>query len=57
MTKYTETDLELATLDWLEELGYTIIGGPDIAPPPDGERSERKSYSDIVLEDRLRSDH
>jgi len=55
MTKYTETDLELATLDWLEELGYTVIGGPEIAPPPDGEKPERKSYSDIVLEDRLRT--
>jgi len=43
--KYTETDLELATLDWLEELGYSIVGGPDIAPPPDGEKPERKSYS------------
>jgi len=55
MKKYTETDLELATLDWLEELGYTIVGGPEIAPPPDGERPERQSYSDIVLEGRLRS--
>src|SRR3989344_2911090 len=55
MTKYTETDLELATLEWLEELGYSVIGGPEIAPPPDGERPERKSYSDVVLEGRLRT--
>lgn len=53
MTKYTETDLELATLEWLEELGYSVVGGPEIAPPPDGERPERKSYSDVVLEERL----
>lgn len=51
--KYTETDLELATLEWLEELGYSVIGGPEIAPPPDGESPERKSYSDVVLEDKL----
>ena len=53
MTKYTETDLELATLEWLEELGYSVVGGPEIAPPPDGERPERKSYADVVLEGRL----
>jgi len=51
--KYTETDLELATLEWLEELGYSVVGGPEIAPPPDGENPERKSYSDVVLEERL----
>lgn len=55
MTKYTETDLELATLDWLEELGYSVIGGPEIAPPPDGEHPERKDYADIVLEGRLKA--
>ncbi len=53
MTKYTETDLELATLEWLEGLGYSVIGGPEIAPPPDGEHPERASYGDVVLEDRL----
>lgn len=53
MTKYTETDLELATLEWLEGLGYSVVGGPEIAPPPDGERPERKSYGDVVLESRL----
>ena len=53
MKKYTETDLELATLEWLEELGYSVIGGPEIAPPPDGNNPERKNYSDVVLEERL----
>ena len=53
MNKYTETDLELATLEWLEELGYSVIGGPEIAPPPDGDNPERKSYADVVLEERL----
>ncbi|KUK83289.1 MAG: hypothetical protein XD98_0382 [Microgenomates bacterium 39_6] len=24
MTKYTESTLELATLEWLEELGYSV---------------------------------
>jgi len=51
--KYTESDLEQATLDWLRELGYSVAWGPDIAP--DGEKPERKNYSDVVLEKRLRS--
>ncbi|MFH1244209.1 MAG: type I restriction endonuclease subunit R [bacterium] len=55
MTKYTETDLELATLDWLEELGYSVVGGPEIAPLPDGEHPERKGYADVILEGRLKA--
>lgn len=55
MTKYTETTLELATIKWLEELGYSFFGGPEIAPLPDGERPERNSYSDVVLEGRLKA--
>ena len=50
--KYTESDLEKAVLEWLEELGYSIAFGPDIAP--DGELPERLSYKDIVLVGRLR---
>ncbi len=51
--KYTESDLENAALEWLEELGFSIVFGPTIAP--DGDSPERNSYSDIVLVDRLRS--
>jgi type I restriction enzyme R subunit len=50
--KYTESDFEQATLEWLEELGFDIIFGPDIAC--DGERPERKSYQDVVLVGRLK---
>ncbi|MBU0974384.1 type I restriction endonuclease subunit R [Patescibacteria group bacterium] len=53
--KYTESDLELATLEWLEELGYSVIGGPEIAPSPDGDHPERNSYADVVLEGRLKT--
>nr|WP_236861490.1 type I restriction endonuclease subunit R [Candidatus Magnetominusculus xianensis] len=52
-TKFIESDLEQATLEWLEELGYSIAFGPDFAP--DGKATERKSYRDVVLADRLRS--
>ena len=49
----TESVIEQATLDWFKGLGYSILNGPDIAP---GELlSERKSYSDVILESRLRS--
>lgn len=51
--KYTESDLENATLEWLEELGFGIVFGPNIAP--DGESPERESYKDIILVGRLRS--
>ena len=54
-SKYTESDLEQATLEWLEELGYQNLGGPYIAPAPDGEEPERENYADVVLVDRLRS--
>lgn len=51
MSRYTESDLELATIEWFEELGYQILGGPDIEPG--SPQSERKSFSDTVLVNRL----
>jgi type I restriction enzyme R subunit len=53
MSRYTESDLEQATLAWLEELGYKTVSGLDIAPSPDGINPERGSYNDVVLVDRL----
>ncbi|MBD7945690.1 type I restriction endonuclease subunit R [Psychrobacillus sp. Sa2BUA9] len=50
--KYLESDLEEATLEWLAEMDYSILAGPDIAH--DGEYSERDSYHDVVLTERLR---
>lgn len=50
--KYTESDLENAALEWLEDLGYSVVFGPSIAF--DGETPERQSYKDVVLVDRLR---
>lgn len=52
MFNFTEDELEKASITYFEELGYDYIFAPDIAP--DGERAERKSYADIVLEERLR---
>ncbi|MBI5206152.1 MAG: type I restriction endonuclease subunit R [Nitrospirae bacterium] len=53
MTTITESIIEQATLDWFKELGYSLLSGPDIAP---GELfSERASYSDVLLENRVKS--
>lgn len=53
MRKFTESEVEEAALYYFEQLGYTVLGGPDIAPGELG--SERSSYADVVLVDRLRS--
>lgn len=50
--KFIEGIVEEATLEWFEELGYTILHAPDIAP--DEPKSEREAYVDVVLLDRLR---
>jgi type I restriction enzyme, R subunit len=47
-----ENDVELAALAWLEELGYDLLPGPEIAPDQPG--AERSDYSQVVLEGRLR---
>lgn len=52
MFKYNESELEIAALEWLEEMDYEIVEGPDIAP--DGDYAERESFHDVVLVERLR---
>ncbi len=47
-----ESDIEEAALDWLDELGYAVLHGPDIAP--DAPDAERSSYSKVILERRFR---
>ncbi len=48
----TESEVEDVALEILSELGYKILHGLDIAP--DGINPQRKSYSDVVLVERLR---
>jgi type I restriction enzyme R subunit len=52
MTLLTEQDIENITLEILEELGYKIVYGPDIAP--DSENPKRKKWDDVILEQDLR---
>jgi len=49
----TEDQLENEALQWLGELGYTHLYGPDIAP--DGSDPERENYRQVVLTLRLRA--
>jgi type I restriction enzyme R subunit len=49
--RLTESHVEDAALAWLAELGYAIANGFDIGP--DGPHSERASYGDVMLVERL----
>ena len=53
MTKITENDIELYTIEEFKRLGFQFLHGPDISP--DGEFPERQAYSDVILKDRLRT--
>lgn len=53
MNSFTEDLLEQATLSWFDQLGYTTLPAPTIAP---GEpNADRTTYSDIILTSRLRT--
>jgi type I restriction enzyme R subunit len=49
---FTESHVEEAALEWLQQVGYACVGGPEIAPGEPG--AERQSYREVVLLDRLR---
>jgi type I restriction enzyme R subunit len=54
MMAFNESVVEEATLSWLENLGYTILHGPDIAVgQPAAERTD-PGYHDVILARRLR---
>ena len=52
MTAFTESIVEDAALSWLEAVGWRVTHGPDIAP--DTPAAERRSYGEVVLDQRLR---
>ena len=52
MGKFTEGVVEDAALEWLVELGYAVLHGPDIGP--EGPAPERGSYDEVLLTGRLR---
>lgn len=52
MTSFAESTAEQAALGWLDELGYKIFYGNEIAPGE--EHAEREKYDEVVLVGRLR---
>lgn len=53
MAPFVESHVEEAALAWLEELGYATANGLTIGP--DRASSERGSYGDVLLVDRVRA--
>ncbi len=51
MAFLTEDEVELALLEQLRELGYSIESEENIGP--DGRRPERESYAEVILKRRL----
>ncbi len=51
-TRFTESVVEEAALEWLEGNGYTVLAGPVIAPEEPA--AERDDYGQVILEGRLR---
>ncbi|MEW6263875.1 MAG: type I restriction endonuclease subunit R [Thermodesulfobacteriota bacterium] len=51
-TAFVESEVESAALSWFQELGYSTIYGPDIAPEESA--AERRTYQEVVLDRRLR---
>jgi type I restriction enzyme R subunit len=49
---FTESIIEQAAIDWFTGLGYAYLNGKVIEP--EGSNTERSTFSDVVLEDRLK---
>jgi hypothetical protein len=47
-----DTYAERPALEWLEEVGWPVVEGKEIAPNSPG--AERSNYQDVILADRLR---
>ncbi|MGA7524077.1 MAG: type I restriction endonuclease subunit R [Acidobacteriaceae bacterium] len=54
MSRFTESVVEDAALEWLEALGYTILHGPEIAAGEPAAERDDSGYRDVILERRLR---
>ncbi|SHO84116.1 type I restriction endonuclease subunit R [Mycobacteroides abscessus] len=52
MSDFNESTVEDAALDYLRGLGYSTAFGPNLAP--DGNQSERNSFEQVYLYNRLR---
>jgi type I restriction enzyme R subunit len=53
MTKITENEIELFTIELLEKQGFEYIYAPSIAP--DSDTPMRESFEDVILKERLQN--
>ncbi|MCC7435003.1 MAG: type I restriction endonuclease subunit R [Methanoregulaceae archaeon] len=53
MSSFVESHVEEAALDWLGQLGYQVIYGPDIQP--EGPYQERATFGEVLLIGRLQT--
>ena len=54
MSSFSESVVEDASLEWLGELGYTVLHGPEIAAGEPTAERDHSGYHDVILERRLR---
>ena len=54
MSKFAESVVEEAALEWLEGLDYAILRGPEIAAGEPATERDDSGYRDVILERRLR---
>ena len=52
-SKFTESVVEEATLEWLDGLGYTVLHGPEIAAGQPAAERDDPGYHDVILKRRL----
>ncbi len=52
VTYFTESTIEETALEWLKDMGYTIVFGGDIAPEEPA--AERENYGEVILAGRLK---
>jgi type I restriction enzyme, R subunit len=53
--KLTEDHVEQACLDWLNELGYGVLHGPDISPDGNEGERERAAHDVVLLIERFKN--
>jgi type I restriction enzyme R subunit len=56
MSNFSESVVEDAALEWLKELGYSVLHGPEIAANEPAAERDDSGYQDVILGRRLRQE-